>query len=76
MLEFKQDNCGRTDRHQRTMSDHNSSLSTLCSGELKTGDVTESDLLHPHPPPPPRQRFDRNVQFAKKKIKLRLAKLQ
>ena len=28
------DRC-QTDGHQRTVSDHNSSLSTLCSGELK-----------------------------------------
>ena len=27
---------GRTDGHRRTVSDHNSSLSTPCSGELKT----------------------------------------
>ena len=26
---------GRTDGHRRTVSDHNSSLSTPCSGELK-----------------------------------------
>ena len=25
---------GRTDKHRRTVSDHNSSLSTPCSGEL------------------------------------------
>ena len=27
---------GRTDGHRRTVSDHNSSQSTLCSGELQT----------------------------------------
>ena len=26
---------GQTDRHRQTVSDHNSSLSTPCSGELK-----------------------------------------
>ena len=36
VLTFKlwMDGC-QTDRHRRAVSDHNSSLSTLCSGELK-----------------------------------------
>ena len=34
-----------TDRRRQTVSDHNSSLSTLCSFELKTGDQTVSPSM-------------------------------
>ena len=35
MLDHKQEKFERTDGHRRTESDHNSSPSTSCSGELK-----------------------------------------
>ena len=41
MLECSQANCGRTDGQRRTVSDHNSSLSTPCSGELKNVNVNK-----------------------------------
>ena len=33
---------GRTDGHRRMVSDHNSSLSTPCSGELKTFETVDN----------------------------------
>ena len=37
-----------TDRHQRTVSDHNSSLSTLCSCELKIENAGKQNFLPCH----------------------------